>query len=136
MTCTKCHIGTEPGQLYCSNCRRAELVAEEAAKVAAIGPAGCPKCGHCEPIAKPIATKAGKVGDGSGYYPLFAHLADELGLTLFESELYEIARLARECEVCECYRMKSATCYNEFDTVQLICGEFKYCPWCGRKVKG
>ena len=40
MNCVQCHATTDPSELYCSNCRRAEIVADEAAKVAAIHGAG------------------------------------------------------------------------------------------------
>jgi hypothetical protein len=48
--------------------------------------------------AESIANESAKIGDGSAYYPLFAHIADEHGLVLLESELHEIVRLARQCE--------------------------------------
>ena len=45
--------------------------------------------------AESIANEAAKV---PAIDPLFAHLADEHGLVLLESELHEIVRLARQCE--------------------------------------
>jgi hypothetical protein len=48
--------------------------------------------------AKSIANESAKV---AAIDPLFEHMSNEYGLVLFDSELHEIVRLARQCEACE-----------------------------------